>query len=449
MPDINQAVQLLILSHASKGGSVCLYRNGKVWNNLSALSILNAWSPTHKVVQKGFLDVCGAGGDGGKMGVFITASLLKSIYRTGESLTPSEVEDFLGNFKEAVSKKKKKATYDVLLEIGSRSKLHAEHLEKICDALMTHGVDSHISLERGRSVHTEVIQSEALETPVIAGIDTDQISLKGAMFAFFDYPLFSYTQVQDAMEQMGEFEGRPLCIVSPLMGKEVKATIALNRNKGVVEVYGLEAPQITWSKGWLEDLCAFTGGTIHTKMDKPFPVEFYGSALEVLIKPSSLLIEPYEDHAEQTAKHAEALLREAEFIPHAHTQDLWRKRASSLMGSLIRVQVGGTTEAESRVNLNLAEKSLLSMTDALENGYVEGSIPFLAEVQSSSIIGHAMRCPLRVVAHNLNLPQHSVLDNPILRESFPTGRLVSLMERSLSVAYTLGTIGHIIKAKGH
>jgi len=449
MPDINEATQLLIYSHASRGGSVCLYRNGKVWNNPSALSILNAWNPKHRVVQKAFMDICGTGGDGGKLGVFISASLLKSAYKNNNPLSPQIAAQFLENFKHELDSAKQKATKEVLLEIGSRTTLAEDHLLSLCDALMSIGVDSHISLERGSSSHTEVIQSEALKIPVVSRINTDQVSLKGAMFACFDYPLTTYDQIQDALEQMGGFEGRPLCVVAPLLSREVQSTIAINRNKQVVEVYGLEAPTITWSKGWLEDLAAFTGSTIHTKLDKKFPIEFYGSALEVVIQDQSILIDPYEDHAEKTAERASLLLREVQLISHPHTQDLWRKRAASLMGSLVRVKIGGTTEAESKINLSLAEKALLSMSDALRNGYIKGVIPFLATMSSGvDDIDHALRCPLRIIAHNTHTSlQEAQTLNPIVHECFPLGRLSNLIERSLSISTTLGNIGCIIPSR--
>lgn len=447
IPDVDTAIQALVYSHASRGGSTCLYRNGKVWNNNSALSILNAWSPTHRVVQKAFLDVCGTGGDGCKLGVFIAGSLLKTIHKMGQPLTQNQVDSFLADFDYKVDVHKKKSTEDVLLSIGGRTSLPDEHLRVLCEGLRTAGVDSHIALEKGYGVQTEVIQSEALQTEIHFPSD-EQINLKGAMFALFEYPLLTGVEVQEAMELMGGFEGRPLVVISPLMGKEVKTTINLNRNKGIIEAYGIEIASTNWNNGWLEDIAAFTGATVHTRLDSSFSAPFYGSALDVSLSNNRMIIEPYDDHAERTAERASSLLSEAATTLHPHTQDLYRKRAAALMGSLLRVKVGGVTESEARFNLNLAEKSFISMSDTLRNGYIEGSIPFLSQIETDNeVINHALKAPLRVVCHNTQRSIQEVLSNPLLMEPLPVGRFKELVERAFSVALTLGNIGYIIKSK--
>ena len=63
IPTINELSSLLVLSHASNGGTVLLSRNNKIWNNLSAKSIINAYHPPleARVIQTSLLELCKSG----------------------------------------------------------------------------------------------------------------------------------------------------------------------------------------------------------------------------------------------------------------------------------------------------------------------------------------------------------------------------------------------------
>jgi hypothetical protein len=82
IPTINELSALLVLSHASNGGTVLLSRNNKIWNNLSAKSIINAYHPEPhaRIIQTSLLELCKSG-DGCKWGAFIAISLLRSFHR--------------------------------------------------------------------------------------------------------------------------------------------------------------------------------------------------------------------------------------------------------------------------------------------------------------------------------------------------------------------------------
>ena len=52
IPDIEEVSALLVISHASSGKTIAVCRNGKVFNNLSAKSTINQWTPKYRVVQR-------------------------------------------------------------------------------------------------------------------------------------------------------------------------------------------------------------------------------------------------------------------------------------------------------------------------------------------------------------------------------------------------------------
>jgi hypothetical protein len=449
IPSINELSALLSSAHSSKGGAVLLERAGSVWPNPSSKSIINAWSTPHRIIQTSFLEICGVG-DGGKLGCFIASSLLRSFAKLYDSPHPfhtNEVNRAWASLRSQIPSES--SPKEIVLKIGALSNMETQSIEKIADAIYLAGSSSsHVSLEKWSGVGCEVEESEALYAKCKIHLDKE-VSLKGAMFALFTRPISEVKHILSALEYMGSFEGRPLIIVAPMVGGEALKTIKLNTHKGVLEAYAVDAPRVTWGLGWLEDLAAFTGATLYDhNLESSFKPEYFGSALEVGLNFMEMFIYPYDDHAEKTAERAQSLLREAEDCAHPHTQDLLRSRANALSGSLVRLKVGGVTETEARYNRILAEKALLSMSDAVRNGYVAGAIPTLYNLKSGNdILDHALKEPWRIVCQNR---QTSVLDMglmsaPELQEPFPYGRLIQVLDRAISVATTLGSIGHIVR----
>lgn len=449
IPSINELLRILEVAHASKGGSVLLERGGSVWNNPSSQSIINAWDTRHKIIQTSFLEIV-SGGDGGKLGCFIAGDLIKSFARAYDPPAHPEltrgVSEAWRSLKPILSGNP--STEQVVLEIGARSELDEEAIKEVAQAIYLAGsMSSHVTLEKWTGVGCETSVSDALHARVKVHLDKE-VNLKGAMFALFSRPVFQSKHILTALESMGGFEGRPLVVVAPMVGGEALKMINLNRNKGVLEAYAVDAPRVTWGKGWLDDLASFTGASVFDpELESNFQTEFFGSALEVLLNYQEMFVYPYDDHAEGTAERAEYLLREASESTHPHTQDLLRNRANALTGSLVRLKVGGVTEAEGRWNRVLAEKALLSMSDAVRNGHVKGVIPYLARLETGNqILDRALRSPLQVVARNmgLNHTDPAIWDAPKMWEPFPFGRLLQILERAVSVATMISSVGKVV-----
>lgn len=449
IPDIEEISALLVLSHASSGKSIAITRNNQHFSNLSAKSTLNEWSPCHKLVQTALLDVVGSG-DGGKLGAFITISLIRSLAKHKHGGHPDLTKEVLSHLDKVVDLISSRAEHSEkhhLVSVGEG----LDFADQLADAVFLGGAETHISLERYEGTGCEVVESESLLTEARPLHISEQVSLKGAMVALLPIRASSFNDVAQPLELMGTFPNRPLVIIAPMMRGEALATIKRNRDGGVVEAYGIEAPLVTWGKGWLEDIGAFTGGTLYDPLFySEFEPHMFGSAREITLKHGEMIIDPYDDHAEVTAERISQLLHEANNSPHSHTQDLWRKRAASLGGTLIRVKVGGTTEAEARLHRNKAEKAMLSMGMMLRSGHVKGAIPTLSEIQGiHPIIDRALVAPLRVVAinRNLNTLDQAKSCSPLLYEPFPLERLISLVRSSFSVATMICSVARIINKK--
>lgn len=452
IPSIEEVLSLLIKSHASNGGTVLLSRANKIWNNPSTKSILNAWNPKDipgRLLQTSLLELCG-NGDGNKAIVMFVCSMLKELIRDEERSHPYLTNSIQKELPSLLSQIKPYETSpEDLIDIGLQSGLELEVVKKISEALTLSGASSaHISLEKGDGVGCEVIESDSLVSSLKVH-NQKEVYLKGAMFALFSEPVSKIEQVIEPMEMMGSFENRPLVIVAPMVGGQALATINLNRAKGVVECYACDAPRVIWGAGWMEDLASFTGATVFNKnYYSKYQVEFFGSASEVVLNNNEMIVTPYEDHAERTSLRADELLKEAESCPHFHSQDLLKKRANALMGTLIRLKVGGVTESDARFRRVLVEKSLISMSDATRNGCVRGLVPVMYNLETSNpILSKSLRYPFTVICKNLNLPYREVLELPVLYEPFPAGRIRELITKAISITITLGSVQCFIGVK--
>ncbi len=452
IPSINELSSLLVKSHASNGGSVLLSRNNKIWNNLSAKSIINAYSPPQhsRIIQTSFLELCHSG-DGCKWGVFLTTSILRSFHKAYGEVHPKLTDQVKISVDKAISQiPTLPSDKEVLREIGLQSRVDEETVDKISEAIYLAGsLSSHVSLEKWEGTGCEVIETESFHASLKVHHNKEAY-LKGTMFALFNRPVFEVEQIIDVLEYMGSFEGRPLVIIAPMIGGKALQTIKMNNHKGTLEVYACDSPRVIWGKGWLDDFASFTGSTVFDYKYEKFKPEFYGSAIETVLNYHEMIVDPYDDHVDKTADRVDELLREAESCPFPHTQDQLRKRANALNGTLVRLKVGGATEAEARVKRGLVEKSLISMMDAKSNGYVEGAIPTLYNIETGNeILDRALKAPFKVVCHNLGTSENdpSVWNIKELYEPFPVGRMIELIEKSVSIATTIGSVGYVVRSK--
>lgn len=444
--DIEEISRALELSHASKGGTVAIVRSIDYLLNPSALGTINAWTPKHKITQTTMLDLA-EGGDGGKTSVFIFRALVRELRK----LPIKERIDM----REVILKEAEEIYHDLRAlssPASDEDKLSLETVDQGLASALNEAVKlsngGHISLERGESVDVRVEQTDSLITDMVSLDYDEDKSLKGPMIALFGEMIMDFDQILETMEMMGTFEGRPLLICAPMISKKVRSAVALNRNKGVLDCHLIEAPRVSWGKGWMEDVGAFTGATIYDKnLYGKFRVEHYGSALEITLKKDQMIIDPYDDHIDATSERAESLLREASASPHTHTKDLLQKRAYALLGSLVRVKIGGVTELEAKVRRSKAEKLLLSVSDMHKNGRVEGIVPALAMISKDTLLGKALREPWYVICKNLETYQGdpSVLERA--RHPFPTGRAVGLVEKAIANALTISMVEREIERK--
>ena len=227
IPTINELSSLLVKSHASNGGSVLMSRNNKIWNNLSAKSIINAYRPPihSRIIQTSFLELCHSG-DGCKWGVFLATSLLRSFHRAYGEVHPNITGEVKRNVDKAIDQiTSLESNKEILRQIGLQSEIDEETVDKVSDAIYLAGsLSSHVSLEKWEGTGCEVIETESFHASLKVHHDKEAY-LKGTMFALCSRPVFEVEHIIETLENMGSFEGRPLVIIAPMIGGKALQTI--------------------------------------------------------------------------------------------------------------------------------------------------------------------------------------------------------------------------------
>jgi len=426
--DIKEIATLLAISHGSNNKNIALYRNNEILLNPSAKSTILAWQ-SNPTLQYFLFQTCGEG-DGCKTAVFILASLILSYYKQSFNFNTLPVDKVISALNGVKPIKED-------LQAMTQESLNDLLPEAIYDFLLSDS-NTHISIELGENTSFEVQHSESfLANTTYSGYEDDKI-VRGAMIAIFEYPLLTLDDIKDCLEN--QIEGRPIVVIAPLILGEALKTITLNRNKGIIECYAVECPKIFDQGSWLEDLCAFTGAKIVTRL-KAFEIEDLGSSFEICFKQKEMLIEQYEDCIENTAKRIDQLSYELSQEKIFYKAEQIQQRISNLQGSLIRLKVGGITQLEAKHRRSICEKLLISLVQAVKGGVLkEGLILSLSKIETGNeVLDKALRSSMRIVKEN----KGNLKEVP-----FPRLRAIEILNNAISISSLLTSIEMVVEKKG-
>lgn len=427
--DIKEIATLLAISHGSNHKNIALYRNDEIFLNPSAKSTILAWK-SNPILQYFLFQTCGEG-DGSKTAVFILASLILSYIKCPFDNLPVHNIDLSATYPNKDD-----------LKVMTKEVLNDELPEIVYDFLLGDS-NAHISIEIGENTSFEVLHSEAFITKTTYSGYTEDKNVKGAMLAFFTYPLLTIDDVKDCLEN--QIEGRPVIIIAPIILGEALKTINLNRNKGIIECYAVECPKIFDQGAWLEDLASFTGGKIVTRLKKFDYQEDFGSALEICFKEKEMLVEQYEDHLENTVKRIEQLQYELSQEKIFYKAEQLQQRISNLQGSLLRLKVGGITQLEAKHRRSICEKLIISLVQSVRSGILpDGLILSLARIETENeILNKALRSSLEIVKKNSNMK----VDESKLKIPFPKSRAIEIINNAVSIATLLTSVERVVSVK--
>ncbi len=302
--------------------------------------------------------------------------------------------------------------------------------QMIADAMDKVGKEGVISLEEGKSMHTELEVTEGMRfdkgyiSPYFA-TDTER------MEAVLDEPIILITDkkitlVQDlvpVLEQVAR-AGKPLLIIAEDIEKEALATLVVNRLRGILNVAAVKAPGFgDRRKAMLEDIAVLTGGQLLTedaglKIDTA-TLEMMGQARRVTItKDTTTLVA--EGNEAQVKARCEQIRRQMDETESSYDKEKLQERLAKLAGGVAVIKVGAATETEMKDRKLRLEDAINSTKAAVEEGIVPGGGTTLAhlgaqlsewsqtnlageELVGAGIVERALTAPLKRIAENSGL----------------------------------------------
>jgi len=298
--------------------------------------------------------------------------------------------------------------------------------ELLADAMEKVGKDGVVTVDEGKSLHTELEFVEGMQfdrgylSPYfVSDMASMEAVLEEPFILVFEKKISSIKDLVPVLEQVVQ-QGKPLLIVAEDVDGEALATLVINRLRGTLNVCAVKAPGYgDRRKAMMEDIAILTGGTaifeaLGTKLESVGLPEL-GRAKKVIVdKDNCTIIEGAGKSADIKAR-IDQIRREIENTTSDYDREKLDERLAKLAGGVAKVNVGAATESEMKEKKARVEDALHATRAAVEEGILPGGGVALLRASSSvkadeslshdekvgyNIIVRACRAPLTMISEN-------------------------------------------------
>ena len=337
--------------------------------------------------------------------------------------------------------------------------------EMIAEAIKKVGREGIISLDEGKSTHTELEITEGMKIDkgfispyFVTDTQKMEVSLENSLVLVTDKKI---TLVQEELVPILEKvtkTGRPLLIIAEDIEKEVLATMIVNKLRGILNVVAIRAPGFgDRRKAFLEDIAVLTNAQVITEdlgiNFNQVDLKMMGAARRVTVSKESTILIAEENEYNIKAR-CEQIRRQIETSDNNYTKENLQQRLTKLAGGVAVIKVGAATEVEMKDRKLRLEDAINATRAAIEEGIVPGGGATLAhiarelsswtkqnlkedELIGANIIAKALGAPLKRIAENAGV-NGSVIIEKVTSSSNTTGYDASNNE--LSNMYKKGII---------
>ncbi len=298
--------------------------------------------------------------------------------------------------------------------------------ELLADAMEKVGKDGVVTVDEGKSLHTELEFVEGMQfdrgylSPYfVSDMASMEAVLEEPYILVFEKKISSIKDLVPVLEQVVQ-QGKPLLIVAEDVDGEALATLVINRLRGTLNVCAVKAPGYgDRRKAMMEDIAILTGGTaifeaLGTKLESVGLAEL-GRAKKVIIdKDNTTIIEGGGKSGDIKAR-IDQIRREIENTSSDYDREKLDERLAKLAGGVAKVNVGAATESEMKEKKARVEDALHATRAAVEEGILPGGGVALLRASSSvkadeslshdekvgyNIILRSCRAPLTMISEN-------------------------------------------------
>jgi chaperonin GroEL len=334
------------------------------------------------------------------------------------------VSDITGKLHKMATKVKDKEAMANVATIASNNDREIGDL--LADAMSKVGKDGVITVDEGKSLHTEQEWVEGMQfdrgylSPYFV---TDPASmeavLEDAYVLVFEKKISNIKDMVPLLEKVVQ-QGKPLLIIAEDVDGEALATLVINRLRGTFTVAAVKAPGYgDRRKAMMEDIAILTGGSaifeaLGVKLES-VDLPQLGRAKKVIIDKDNTTIIEGAGKTSDIKGRIDQIRREIENSTSDYDREKLEERLAKLAGGVAKVNVGAATESEMKEKKARVEDALHATRAAVEEGILPGGGVALLRASSTvkpsedlsedQIVGYnivlrACRAPLSMISEN-------------------------------------------------
>ena len=310
----------------------------------------------------------------------------------------------------------------------------------IAKAMEIVGKDGVITVEEGKSMHTELNTVEGMQFDrgyasayMVTNTDKMEAVLDNPYILITDKKISSLQEILPVIEPLAQQGARLLIIAEDVEGDALAALI-VNKLKGVFNSVAVKAPGFgDRRKEMLQDIAVLTGGQV---ISSDLGVEFKDVTTDMLGRAATVKIDKENTTIINGAGDAEAIKARVASIKAQiaetksdYDREKLQERLAKLAGGVAVISVGAATEVEMKEKKLRIDDALAATRAAVEEGYVPGggsallsAIPAVKklvatldgdEKTGAGIILKALEEPIRQIAKNAGLDGSVIVDKVI------------------------------------
>ena len=310
----------------------------------------------------------------------------------------------------------------------------------IAKAMEIVGKDGVITVEEGKSMHTELNTVEGMQFDrgyasayMVTNTDKMEAVLDNPYILITDKKISSLQEILPVIEPLAQQGARLLIIAEDVEGDALAALI-VNKLKGVFNSVAVKAPGFgDRRKEMLQDIAVLTGGQV---ISSDLGVEFKDVTTDMLGRAATVKIDKENTTIINGAGDAEAINARVASIKAQiaetksdYDREKLQERLAKLAGGVAVISVGAATEVEMKEKKLRIDDALAATRAAVEEGYVPGggsallsAIPAVKklvatldgdEKTGACIILKALEEPIRQIAKNAGLDGSVIVDKVI------------------------------------
>ena len=316
-------------------------------------------------------------------------------------------------------------------------KLISEAMEKV-------GKDGVITVDEGKSMHTELSVVEGMQFDrgyasayMATNPDKMEAVVENPVILITDKKISNLQEILPLLEQVIK-SGLRLVIIADDIEGEALATLVVNKLKGVFSCLAVKAPGFgDRRKAMLQDIAILTGGQL---ISSELGMELKDANLGMLgkakliksDKDNTTIIGGYGD-ASEIAGRIKSIKAQIEETTSDYDREKLQERLAKLSGGVAVINVGAATEIEMKESKMRIEDALAATRAAVEEGMVPGGgIALLSVIEKvrnatadltgdyktgANIVIKALEAPIRQIAENCGVDGGVVVNTVLSAKS--------------------------------